>query len=495
MNKIIAIIFFSLFCLLVSAQDMNLFYRLVSEGDYERAETVLEGINIINSGKYDSELKKVSSCVRLKQDALKKYRQEHFTEAIRCFELIRNYFPSPVIDSWIKKCEQARDEYLRRKEAERKEKERQEKIVRAKAEEEAKWNSALVSDELDGYLDYLSSYPFGNHRQEARENIFYEYCTSAYGCYLDKAYSDAVIYYEKAMLYGRLSSSQKSTYESCKEKISEANEKRIFENLMNLMNQSMQASTIKKENIIHQCNQFLKTYPKGKYSPQVRGELVQLYCSIGSFSSALDIVEQYPQSVALTETFTPDLSWWKKYIKHREKQYDKKKSYKPVARSGQLQYRKSTTIFDDLGIMFGVGGQATFMQYKAMTEPKYAQGVYYSPEEETVGGVFLGPKLTFSLGDFYNRFNLEVGFSYAYSGEFGSQMPLTLAPRWNIIANDFHLYVQPEIGYDLLRGGMYYGGRVGCGGTYIGSISFAPMYNTSFGHMLWQLSYIWYWAW
>lgn len=122
------------------------------------------------------------------------------------------------------------------------------------------------------------------------------------------------------MRYGKLSSSQETIYGNCKEKIAEAKEKLVYERLMQ---QPIKASA-ENGNLISQCNQFLATYPESSYSPQVRGMLVRLYCSCGSFDSALNIVEQYPQSVAFSETFTPDLPWWKKYIKQREKQYNRK---------------------------------------------------------------------------------------------------------------------------------------------------------------------------
>lgn len=356
MNKKVAIIFFSLFCLLASAQDMNLFYRLVSEGEYERAKTVLEGINIINSGKYDSELKKVSSCVRLKQDALQKYKQEHFTEAIRCFEIIKGYYPSPAIDSWIKKCEQARDEYLRKKEM-------------------TIWNSAIVSDEVSAYIDYLHRYPYGAHSQEARGKIFDKYISLAYSCYNDDAYNDALMYFDKAAQYGQLSFGQKTSYEKCKEKIAEAarkkeynkyvslayycysnkayndalmyfdkaaqygqltfdqktsyekckeiiaesEEKKAFENLMNSI--SKNPSDIYAIRL--QCNYFLKNYPNSPKSPIVRGKLVQACCNAGLFSNARNIVKMNPESVSFSSDFETDRTWWLKYIKQREKQWKK----------------------------------------------------------------------------------------------------------------------------------------------------------------------------
>ena len=40
------------------------------------------------------------------------------------------------------------------------------------------------------------------------------------------------IFYEKAMRYGKLSSSQETIYGNCKEKIAEAKEKLVYERLM-----------------------------------------------------------------------------------------------------------------------------------------------------------------------------------------------------------------------------------------------------------------------
>ena len=82
-----------------------------------------------------------------------------------------------------------------------------------------------------------------------------------------------------------------------------------------------------------------------------------------------------------------------------------------------------------------------------------------------------------------------------YSGDFGSTFKAKLAPRWNIIADDFYIYAQPEVGYDFFQGGAVYGGRLGIGLDYLGSVSFGYLYSEGFGDNLWQLSYVYNWYW
>ena len=90
---------------------------------------------------------------------------------------------------------------------------------------------------------------------------------------------------------------------------------------------------------------------------------------------------------------------------------------------------------------------------------------------------------------------LEISASYAYSGELGSQFPLAIAPRWNIVADGeaFHLYLQPEVGYDVMRNGMFYSGRVGIG-CVLGSLFFGVSYNrTVFDRIQYQIGYVYNW--
>ena len=470
----IAIFIFCLFAMIqASAQDRQLFEQLIAQGKYEDAKIVL---NVLDNK--EPEMTWVNACIELQKEARSLYQKEYYTKAIEKYRLIKRYFPSDrTVDAAIRQCEIKRDEYNRMQEQKR----REEQARQARSAEEEQWQRAVILNTKVGYIDYLNKYPAGKYRATARARLFDLYVNDARNSYSSGDYRDAVNSFDMASKYGTLSLMSGRMYRLAKEKMEAQQEGSRYEALMS----GAYPSPVQLET-------FLKDYPQSLHSPMIRGKLLDRYCELGRFDDARRLVEDNPEGIALTEDVIPDADWWMKNIRQRERKFSKasKKSRNKVQRQ-----RKQTSFnaFDGLGIMLSAGASMSYTSRKEM-ETKQYQGIV-TEEEEVVGGAFLGPRVAFSLGNFYNRFNLEIRASYAYSGELGSQFPLAVAPRWNIVADAFHLYVQPEVGYDVMRNGMFYSGRVGIG-CLLGSLFFGVSYNrTVFDRIQYQIGYVYDWQW
>lgn len=479
MKKVIFI-----FCLFVmiqaSAQDRQLFEQLIAQGKYEDAKIVL---NVLDNK--EPEMTWVNACIKLQKEAKSLYQKEYYTKAIEKYRLIKRYFPSDrTVDAAIRQCEIKRDEYNRMQEQRR----REEQARQARSAEEEQWQRAVIVNTKVGYIDYLNKYPVGKYRSTARARLFDLYVIDAHKSYSSGNYRVAINNFDMASKYGTLSQNSRQLYNLSKEKIARQQEDSRYEALMS----SASLSTVLLET-------FLKDYPRSRHCPMIRGKLLDRYCKLVRFDDARRLVEHFPEGIALIKDYIPDAKWWMKNISQREHEFSKasKKSRNNVRQNRVQRHRKQTSFnaFDGLGIMLSAGASISYTSRKEMVTKQY-QGIV-TEEEEVVGGAFLGPRVAFSLGNFYNRFNLEISASYAYSGELGSQFPLAVAPRWNIVADgeSFHLYVQPEVGYDVMRNGMFYSGRVGIG-CLLGSLFFGVSYNrTVFDRIQYQIGYVYNWQW
>lgn len=479
MKKVIFI--FCLFAMIqASAQDRQLFEQLIVQGKYEDAKIVL---NILDNK--EPEMTWVNTCIKLQKEAKSLYQKEYYTKAIEKYRQIKRYFPSDrTVDTAIRQCEIKRDEYNRMQEQKR----REEQARQARSAEEEQWQRAVILNTKVRYIDYLNKYPAGKYRATARARLFDLYVIDAHKSYSSSNYRVAIDNFDMASKYGTLSQNSRQLYNLSKEKIAQQQEDSRYEALMS----SASLSTVLLET-------FLKDYPRSQHCPMIRGKLLDRYCKLGRFDDARRLVEHFPEGIALIKDYIPDAKWWMKNISQREHEFSKasKKSRNSVWRNKVQRHRKQTSFnaFDGLGIMLSAGASISYTSRKEMVTKQY-QGIV-TEEEEVVGGAFLGPRVAFSFGNFYNRFNLEISVSYAYSGELGSQFPLAVAPRWNIVADgeSFHLYVQPEVGYDVMRNGMFYSGRVGIG-CLLGSLFFGVSYNrTVFDRIQYQIGYVYNWQW
>ena len=459
------------------AQQMKDVEKYISEGNYQEAMEVLETMELFEPGKYTDFMTKVSSCRFLQKEAKTLFQKEYYTKAIETYRLIQKYFPSDkTVEICIRQCEIKRDEYNKIQEQKRKEE-------RAHNEEDAQWGKTVIINTINGYINYLDRYPYGRYREQAKGRIYELYTNQARRNYYSGNYKAAVDYFNLASKYGGLTALSKQLYSSSQEKLLQEQDDSRYKTLKN-----------ESTPYAFQFEDFLKDFPMSRYCPEIRGMLLDKYCKLGRFDDARELVEKFPKGIEFTKDYTPDVEWWMKYIKKWEKDFNRNIK-KSQIKAPRYRHKTSINVFGDMSIMLSVGVSMSYTSRKEMVTKEY-QGII-TEEEEVTGGAFLGPRLAFSIGDFYNRFNLEINASYSYSGDLGSQFPLAVAPRWNIVADgeDFHLYIQPEVGYDVTRNGMFYAGRVGIG-CPLGSIFFAVSYNRAvFDRIQYQIGYVYNWMW
>lgn len=470
------IIFLSFFfSLSAGAQSWQLFNMLVAQGNYTEARDILKVLE--NADK--EMIYQVTACIELQKEAEALYQKEYYTKAIEKFRMIKSYFPSDnTVDAAIRQCEIKRDEYNRMLEHKR----REEQARQAQTEEDTQWQKAEKLNTKIEYINYLSKYPYGRYRDLARGRLFGLYIVDARRNYYCGDYRGAVINFGIASKYGTLSTEVNRIYRLAKVKIAQQEEDSRYAAL----NYNVVSASSLEE--------FLRDYPQSKYCPEIRGKLLYRYCDIGRFTDAMELVENFPEGIASVNGTIQDSKWWMRYIRQRERNYSKasKKTINSMHRHRKLI---SFNMFGGLRIMLSTGASISYTSRKEMITEEY-QGIM-TEKEEVVGGAFLGPRLAFSVGDYNNMFNMEIGASYSYSGELGSQFPLAIGPRWNIVANGeaFHLYVQPEVGYDVIRNGMYYSGKVGIG-CALGTLFFGVAYNQAvFDKVQYQIGYVYHWQW
>lgn len=454
------IIVLSLFLSLsAEAQSWQLFYRLIEGGNYSEAKHILKVLENVDH----ETMTRVDACIKLQKEAEALYRKEYYTKAIEKYRQIQKYFPNDeTVEPSIKQCEIARGEYNRKLEQiQREEQERQ-----ARIEEDTFWNNAVMHNTINEYMNYLDRYPYGRYRALARWRVYGLYVSNAQKCYNAGDYAGAINNYDNASKYDTLTSAANQLYRMAQEKLVREQEENAYELLQ------------KGDVVVFQLEAFLESYPNSEHCPTVRGQLVKKYCALHKFYDARELVAKFPESIAFSPGIIQNSKWWMKYIGQQERNFSKALRKHPDNIQRKLK-QSSLSMFDDVGIMLSFGGTISF----AKNPP---------------GAAYVGPRLAFSIGDIYNNFNLEVSMSGIFQrpdNAFEIQLPLAIGPRWNIIANDFVIYIQPEIGYDILHKGLYYAGRTGFGGDW-GSIYVGVAYNREAVDLAQiQVGCIWSWMW
>lgn len=371
------IIFLSFFfSLSTMAQNWQLFYRLVAQGNYTEARDILKVLD--NADK--ETMSQVTACIELQKEAKAFYQKEYYTKAIEKLRIIKRYFPSDkTVDDAIRQCEIKRNEYNRILEQKR----REEQALQAQTEEDTQWQKAEKLNTKTEYINYLNKYPNGRYRDLARGRLLGLYIDDARRNYYYGDYSGAVINFGIASKYGTLSTEANRIYSFAKVKLARQQEDSRYEAL----NYDVVSATSLEE--------FLRDYPQSKYCPEIRGKLLYRYCDIGRFTDAMELVENFPEGIASVNGTIQDSKWWMRYIRQRERNYSKasKKNMNSIHR-----HRKSISfnMFGDLGIMLSVGASMSYTSRKEMVTKEY-QGII-TEEEEIVGGAFLGPRVAFSVG-------------------------------------------------------------------------------------------------
>lgn len=454
---IILCLFFSLSS--AGAQSWQLFNMLVKQGNYSDAKKILVVLDNVDPKTMSS----VNACIKLQEEAEALYQKEYYTRSIEKYRQIQKYFPSDeTVEICIRQCEIKRDEYNRIQEQIRHE-ERKRQTISA---EKALWNKAVYANTIDGYLEYIYKYPSGQFHNLAEMILKGLYENDAQKKFRLEKYDSAIYSFSKASKYGALTQESKQMFSLAKEKIAQQEEEKRYKSLK---------TGYKYTN---DFEYFLRDYPNSRYASEIRGKLIDKYCGLGRFDEARELVKKFPKGIELTNEYTPDVEWWMKYIGQRERNFSKALRNHPDNIQRNLK-RSSFSMFDDVGIMLSLGGTISFAK-----NPR--------------GAAYVGPRLSFSIGDIYNSFNLEVSMSGMFQrpdNAFEIQLPLAIGPRWNIIANDFVIFIQPEIGYDILHKGLYYAGRTGLGGDW-GSIYVGVAYNREAVDLAQiQVGCIWSWMW
>lgn len=476
MKRIIIILCLFLSLSSAGAQSWQLFNMLVKQGNYSDAKKILVVLDNVDQKTMSS----VDACIKLQEEAEALYQKEYYTRSIEKYRQIQKYFPSDeTVEICIRQCEIKRDEYNRIQE----QKHQEERKRQAISAEKALWNKAVYANTIVGYLEYINKYPSGQFYDLAEMNLKSLYENDAQEKFRLEKYNSAIYNFSRASKYGTLTRESKRMYSLAKEKIAHQEEENRYKSLQ----------TTGYE-FTYGFESFLRDYPNSRYAPEIRRKLLDKYCEIGRFDDARELVEKFPKGIEFTKDYTPDVEWWMKYITKRERDFTKAAR---KSKNNSRQHRKQTSfnMFDGLGIMLNAGASISFTSRTEMVT-KENLGII-TEEEEVIRGAFFGPRVAFSIGDFYNGFNLEIGASYSYSADLGSQFPISVAPRWNIVADGeaFHLYLQPEVGYDIIRNGMFCAGRVGIG-CPLGSVFFAVSYNRAVSDSIQcQLGYVYNWMW
>lgn len=475
MKRIIIIVVYVTASLVANAQDLNIIRDLMNVGQYGDALEMLEGLNVVHGYKYSDDIEKIGRIRNLYNDALSYFTKGNYSSAITNYEQIIEIYSTLSFDvdsSFIKGkisiCKNAITEYEKELQekllAEEKERAKQDSIRQVKAQARQIWEKTLRTNTLLGYISYLNKYPDGKYVAEAKNKLFQLFIASAKDEYYKGNYREAVNQFYEAGLYGKLSSGDDYWYKLAMDKMAKQQEEEDYKSLMTV-----------SFPLPSRLEAFLKNYPNSKYAAVIRGELIEGYCRIGRFDDARGVIEDSPNNIIyLNEEFAHDLDWWMKYVKIRERKSERE--FKKNSKKQEHRFKNS-----NVGTMLSLGGTISFAK---------------NPN----GAAFVGPRLAFSIGAVYNTFNLEVSISGMFQrpdNVFEIQLPLAIAPRWNIniIRDDFNLYLQPEIGYDILHKGLFYAGRAGFGGGW-GSIYFGVAYNQkAVDKVQIQVGYVWSWMW
>lgn len=372
------------------AQTMSDVNEFISNGEYEDAIEVLKVMDVFEPGKYTDLMSKVSSCESIQREARVLYQKEYYTKAIEKFSQIKRYFPSDrTVDFAIRQCEIKRDEYNRIQKLVQEQRRREEQVRQARSEEERQWQRAVSLNAQTGYLDYLNKYPVGKYRDTARSRLFDLYVNDAHKYYSSGNYSAAIKNFDTASRYGSLSLMSGRMYRLAKEKIAQKQESDRYEALQ------------KGFTWAYQLEDFLDDYPNSQYATIVRGQLLDKYCQIGRFEDARRLVMDFPGEVALTKGNAPDVKWWMKNIRKRERIYQKEHNevspkFKGKDSSAFSEWVNRKLVYPKIAKENGVEGRVT-VQFTvdkdgSVSDVKVLRGVDPSLDQEAVRVISMSPK-------------------------------------------------------------------------------------------------------
>ena len=322
--------------------------------------------------------------------------------------------------------------------------------------DEERWKLALERNTVESYQTYINSKTsYSSHIAEANQKLFPLLISRASRFFENHAYASAKNVYEKAkQLFSLPDISSKNYRKSCEEV--------DFEKLSKASYRFKTA-----------LQGFISQYPYSEHLSLVRGWLVENEMSSGNFDAARSIVETYP--VSFSESLTPDVKWWRKNIKAREKQYKKdhpgKTSTNTTKKKQPSRNYGRKQLLVRLPISLGVGTITD--QYR------YTMGAS-SKQYNAMAKLGLG----LGIGSYDNRFNFDILATVWGNGDVNTAYLFALAPSINILKfddYDYHINLQPYYGWHSVAGNTF-GLRAGIGWQF-SDFSLGASYGANTGFM------------
>lgn len=451
------------FCMLnapsiMKAQSLSDARSSFSKGQYKTAVSYYNAIiedykdNGHSTFNLEQERSKAITCRDLLSEVERLKKKHRYSDAIAKLRQIVNLNPSDsTIKTRIQECESLKEQYLAQKAIEddwnnclnlsdyytfrrlhpnsKYDSQANSKIKELEVQaDEERWKLALSRNTVESYQSYINSKTgYSSHLAEANQKLFPLLISRAARFFDNHDFASAKSVYEKAKQLFSLPDISSKNYRKCCEEVD-------FEKLS-------KASYRFKTDL----QGFISQYPYSEHVSLVRGWLVEKEMSSGNFDAARSIVENY--TVSFSESFTPDVKWWRKNIKAREKQYKK-------------NHRNTTASHpSSIKTMWGLGASYNLSGFN--------------------NDGYLGLNASFSIGTFDNRFNWDFSVSPLFlvkKDTYGAERinflcPITTTgPRLNINkrdGGDFFMALEPEVGYCIGASGVY-GGKLIMGYDFFG---------------------------
>ncbi|MBQ7812082.1 MAG: hypothetical protein IJZ70_06715 [Bacteroidales bacterium] len=314
--------------------------------------------------------------------------------------------------------------------------------------DDERWQRARRKDTRESYANYLTYAPsYSSHKDEAMSRRALWEAREDYSRGLYLLAKENFERGEKFMTYA-----DKIKYEECFYKY-----------------------CLKYNSSIDELNKFCNKFPAHPKMKVIKGCYVKIYCLRGWFTAAKNYVKNN-EDIWYNESTEWSKYKWNKYIN----------SYKNSTKTTKTT--TSSTYKTSVGNVVG---------NKKRINLGYSIGIGIGMDFTIADGYKLdgaGLKLSGTVGDSYNLFNFGLDIGYSFSSDKKSVYSI-IYPRWNIIADEMFLYLQPQFGFDFLQSGFICGGELGYGLEWLGTVSLGYNYNIFLHTGVWQLSYKYNWYW
>lgn len=316
-------------------------------------------------------------------------------------------------------------------------------IIKIAETDDERWMRAKKLNTKEAYNNYLYYAPYSStHREEAKAR---------------KALFQAREQYEKGLYF-----LAKMNFEQGKEYMMSTDKYKYEISYYHYcVNYSISLDELQK---------FCKLFPNNPNMRVIRGCIVKCFCKNGNFAAARGYIMNNI-GVWYDENTPYSKKQWLKYIQDQQTHSKANKVKSNYPKSSNNKYKNK----NQLGFTLGLGASTRIVVH------------------DKVG--FFCPKVIVGIGDNHNKLNLLLNAAFEISGShYPCSFTTTLAPRWNILAEDFFVYAQPELSYNISQRSIMYGASVGVGVAKFGSFSIGYVYhNETNGYGMLQFSYTYNW--